>query len=74
MRTVRTVYRIMRADGQEVYRGKRSAVLRKLATLSSRSNLEGLTVQMGTHRPADEAEPPQWHFIKSAREFLALRN
>lgn len=69
MRTTRTVCRILR-DGTEVYRGKRSAVLRKLATISRTGNLADYQVQVGKYKPGVESEPDVWDAKQAAVDFI----
>lgn len=71
MRTIRTVYRITR-DGTEVYQGKRSAVLRKLSTLSRRGNLADYHVESGKYKPAVESGPDVWDAKLPAIAFIAI--
>lgn len=73
MRTHRTVYRVLGPDGTEVYRGKRSAVLRKLATMSRTGTIGGAVVEHGRYDPTVEDEPREWVGWQLAESFLAGR-
>jgi len=64
------VYRVIGRDGSEVYRGKRSAVIRKLCTLSKRGRLETCRVESGRFKPELQAEPRAWNAEGDAAEFL----
>lgn len=59
MRTHRTVYRVLNADGTEAYRGKRSAVIRWLRA-KQRVNIFTMTVVHGRYEPVAESGPTSW--------------
>lgn len=66
-----TRFRIMRGD-TEVYRGKRSAVVRKLATLSKRENVSKLRVEVSTStKMPDHGGAEVWTPAGNGTEFLA---
>lgn len=71
MRTHRTVYRVLNADGTEAYRGKRSAVLRFLGA-KKRAGLCGAVIEYGSYDPTVERGPFTWGRL-SSREAVIFR-
>lgn len=68
---MRTVYRIVGADGAPLYWGDRAHVLAKLGTRRLRDQLDKLRIERGKFDPAVETEPPAWEYIGPATNFVA---
>lgn len=67
---MRTVYRIVGADGAPVYQGDRAHALAKLGRRDLRDRLEELRILMGRYNPASEAEPSAWTDMGRATEWV----
>lgn len=69
---MQTAYRIVHKNGTEIMRGRKSWIIKKLATRALRDRLQSLFVEKCRYEPAyEECPPKRWRDRQPATEFVA---